>query len=444
MVILGLGSNIGDRLAFLRQAKFELKKNPAISIEQVSPVYVSDALLPDGSPHTWDTPYLNLALRCNTRLSPLELLHYCKDIELNIGRTDSHHWGPRPIDIDILAWDDLVIYDEKLHIPHEGLHERPFALWPLVDVAPRWIYPLAGPNQGKSAADIASKWGSRFTGDAPLHTRQILQRIDTSQLIGIINVSPDSFSDGGKYSDAISAIQHAHTLIECGAEILDLGAEATGPDATPLDPDTEWQRLEPVLTGVLAQSKNLLIIPKISVDTRHVITARKALELGVDWINDVSGLTDPAMSELIAASSCDVVVMHQLGIPASNKHVLPSTEDPVELVYAWLENQLNILEKKGIKRERIIADIGIGFGKTAYQSLELLQQINHFKTLDVRLLVGHSRKSFLKIFTNKSASERDVETQAISLFLSQQNIDYLRVHNVEMTARGIKIAKSLA
>ena len=124
MVILGLGSNLGDRLANLRLALTLIKKIPAFSVEHVSPVYLSDALLPDNAPVTWDTPYLNLALRCETTLSPYELLHHVKEIEKMIGRTPEKIWGPRIIDIDILAWDALIQYDEKLHIPHEHLDER--------------------------------------------------------------------------------------------------------------------------------------------------------------------------------------------------------------------------------------------------------------------------------------------------------------------------------
>src|SRR5690242_12735284 len=141
MVILGLGSNLNDRLANLRSALFYIKQIPNFSIEQISPVYISDALIPENAPASWDRPHLNLALRCSTSLTPHELLHHVKDIEKKVGRTPEKTWGPRIIDIDLLAWDDLQLYDDKLHIPHEHLIDRPFALWPLADVAPFWIYP---------------------------------------------------------------------------------------------------------------------------------------------------------------------------------------------------------------------------------------------------------------------------------------------------------------
>jgi 2-amino-4-hydroxy-6-hydroxymethyldihydropteridine diphosphokinase/dihydropteroate synthase len=439
MVILGLGSNVGDRLHYLREALKHIAAIPNLTVRQVSPVYISDALLPDNAPATWDAPYLNLAIRCETTQKPHDLLYHTKNIEAVIGRVSGQDWGPRPIDIDILAWDNLIQYDEKLHIPHEHLHTRPFALWPLADVAPEWVYPLENQLYGKTAAEIVLQWGSRFNGEAPLHTRQILQRIDTAELMGIINVTPDSFSDGGMLIDVSSTIKHAHSLVNAGANLLDIGAEATGPHAKPLDAKTEWQRLEPILIGILAEKKQMLIPPKISVDTRHARTAKQALDLGVDWINDVSGLSDPLMRDIIKNSTGDVVIMHQLGIPENNNIHLPLSQDPVACVYDWAEAQLEFLQQQGIASERVVVDIGIGFGKTAQQSMRLLQQVSQFKKLGTRLLVGHSRKSFLKLFTDKAAPQRDIETLPVSLYLSRAGIPYLRVHNVELTSRAFRV-----
>lgn len=443
MVILGLGSNLGDRLENLRQALTLIKQIPHLSVQQISPVYISDALMPENAPTTWDIPYLNLAIRCETRLTPYDLLKHTKNIELDMGRKAEKRWGPRPIDIDILAWDDLIQYDEKLHIPHESLHERPFALWPLADIAPRWIYPLPGALQGKTAAELASKWSSRFSGEAPLHTKQIAQRIDMPQLVGILNITPDSFSDGGKFPELEAAITHAKQLVEQGAEIIDIGAEATGPDATSLNTHSEWQRLEPVLNAIQGEIKHMLIPPKISIDTYHAETAKKALDFKVDWINDVSGLIDPAMREVIAAYHCDVVIMHHLGVPVVKNQVLPYTDNPVAHVYQWGEKQLDILEKQGINRERIIFDVGIGYGKTPEQSLELINYIEQFSQLKTRLLVGHSRKSFLRQFTTKPPAERDLETTVLSLYLASKNVAYLRVHNVETNSRAFKLNSAL-
>lgn len=451
MIILGLGSNLGDRMANLRLALSLIKKIPCFSVLQISPVYHSDALLPENAPDSWNTAYLNCALRCETTLTPYELLKQVKKIEILVGRKPEKNWGPRIIDIDILAWDNLIQYDEKLHIPHENLHERPFALWPLADVAPRWIYPLPGQFQGKTAAEISSIWGPRYTGNAgnaPLNTRQISQRIDTPQLVGIVNLTPDSFSDGGSHTDIASTIQYVRHLTEQGAEVIDIGAEATGPLVKEIHAETEWQRLGPFLQALMLEIQHMPLIPKISIDTRHAEIAEKALRLNVDWINDVSGLTSNDMQKIIIENTCDIVVMHNLGIPVANSDLLPREKNPVTLIFSWAEKKIHELEKKGISRERIIFDVGIGFGNTAEQALELIKHMDVFHQLGVRLLVGHSRKSFLKQFTTRLTDtapiDRDLETVVVSLYLNQQKVHYLRVHNVEANSRALKVSGAIA
>lgn len=445
MVILGLGSNVGDRLANLRQAIHCLKQLPALQVIAISPVYLSDALLPDNAPLDWDLPHLNCALRCETTLEPLALLQEIKNIEQQAGR-DTHvgYWGPRILDIDILAWDERQIENEVLTIPHKGLLERPFALWPLADVAACWRFPLTGAAQGKTAAEIVEKWGSRFSGKAPLHTHQLYQRLDTPQLVGIINVTPDSFSDGGKFLHAEKALEQTHYLIHSGAEIIDIGAESTAPHASTLSPEQEWTRLQPVIALIKEAQDDFLITPKLSIDTRYPETAKKALGMGVDWINDVTGLSHPAMRELIAQTTADCVIMHHLSIPASRDHVLPRDQNTVTNVYEWAARQLDALEKEGISRNRLIIDPGIGFGKTAEQSVSLIHHIDTFKTLQTRLLIGHSRKSFLSLFTQYPSSDRDIETLATSIYLAHSPIEYLRIHQVEMCARAFRVLRGLS
>lgn len=444
MVILGLGSNLGDKLGNLRKALTLIKKIPDMLVQQISPIYISNALLPDNAPVEWDMPYLNLAIRCETALEPLELLKHLKNIEWSIGRKpEVRHWGPRSADIDILAWDDLIINNDTLTVPHESLQSRPFAIWPLADVAPLWQFPLVGPYHGKTAAQIAEQWGSRFSGSAPYQTKQIYQRIDTPQLVGIVNITPDSFSDGGKFLYPENALSHIAHLIYSGAEIIDIGAESTAPSAMPLDAGSEWARLEPVLALVKEAKQQFFIEPKISVDTRHHQVAMKALAQGVDWINDVTGLDDPAMRDIIIQSKADCVVMHHLSIPERRDHILPRDQDPISIVYAWGEKRLHELEQQGMSREKIIFDPGIGFGKMAEQSLLLLKHARVFQLLGTRVLIGHSRKTFLSLLSSLSYTERDAETMALSLYLAQQNVDYIRVHNVEMCARGLRVIAAM-
>jgi len=444
MVILGLGSNIGDRLTHLRQARNMLARIPKLRLIKVSPLYLSDALLPEQAPSAWNQPYLNLAILCETPLEPHELLQQIKNVEYAIGRKPPiRHWGPRVLDIDILAWDNRQINDDNLRIPHLHLPERPFALWPLADLLPNWVYPTAGSYQGKTAAEICAPWGSRFSGEAPLHTRQIYHRIDTPILMGALNLTPDSFSDGGQFSQIKIALRQAYHLVNTGAEIIDLGAEATNPQAIPLHPEDEWERLEPILDAIQSERRYMFIAPRLSIDTRHVEVAEKALARGVDWINDPSGLEDPKMRELIAACRRDCVVMHNLGVPADKNRVLDAQLNPVEVVYRWGETRLAELEKSGIPREKIIFDPGIGFGKHAEHSFELLKNTEAFKPLGTRLLIGHSRKSFMNIFTNKTPLERDLETAILAIHLTKQGVDYLRVHDTEICSRSLKLAMAL-
>ena len=198
-----------------------------------------------------------------------------------------------------------------------------------------------------------------------------------TQLVGIANITPDSFSDGGKSFTTQDALSHIEAMMEEGADIIDIGAESTRPNATPLSPEEEWQRLEPVLPLAIALTEKHKRL--ISIDTRHADTAAKAAALGVDWLNDVSGFTQPEMISVAAESECDVVVMHALSIPANPAEQLPEDSSAIEDVMHFFEGRVEALEKAGIARERIILDPGIGFGKSAEQSLELIMGAEAFK-----------------------------------------------------------------
>ncbi|MES2142411.1 MAG: dihydropteroate synthase [Pseudomonadota bacterium] len=432
MLILGLGSNVGDSLNNLRLAVQLLQKLQVITLLQISPVYSSSALLPPYAPTAWDKPYLNIALSCKTDLLPMEVLTVVKQIEEQIGREESQRWAPRLIDIDILAWDDLILNEARLQIPHSELGRRPFALWPLLDLLPKWKHPHY------EIADLVQYWGSRFSGQAPFNTRQLSQRLLGTQLVGILNVTPDSFSDGGQFINVSDALVQAEKLMLEGAEILDIGAESTRPGAQPLLPENEWQRLAPVLSAIKDHSKTWPVKPKLSVDTRHYQVAEKAIALGVGWINDVSGFSDTRMRELVAETAVQCVVMHNLGIPANKCKVLPSYPNICEQVLDWAKQRLNELILAGVEPKQLIFDIGIGFGKTAQQSTYLLKNIKQFQHLGYPLLVGHSRKSFLNLITDMPFSERDFETALFSYQLALQGVSYLRIHNVELSARALK------
>lgn len=263
-----------------------------------------------------------------------------------------------------------------------------------------------------------------------------------TQIVGIVNITPDSFSDGGRFHAPKAALEQIETLLADGAEVIDLGAESTRPGAAALPPGEEWARLE----GVLTQARKQFPQAVFSVDTRHGKTARRALESGADWINDVSGAADPAMAGIIARHpACRYVLMHALAIPADPAETLPQGTDILPFMRKWFEAKRNALNAAGVGDAQLIFDPGIGFGKTAEQSWKLIRNMADLAgSINVPLLAGHSRKSFLKTVTDASAQNRDLETHIISAALATAGAAYLRVHDVAGTRRALAVAHALA
>jgi 2-amino-4-hydroxy-6-hydroxymethyldihydropteridine diphosphokinase/dihydropteroate synthase len=410
-VYLGLGSNLGDRRDHLRRALQQLREHGVV-LRRIAPVVESPALLPQGAPSEWNRPYLNLAVECELAASPEQLRGWIQRIENQMGRDNRSRWSPRPIDIDILLWGQERIATSKLTIPHPELTRRSFVLTPLLALEPRLTVP---------------GWGERTLLD---YSRALNHSIPL--WMGVVNITPDSFSDGGQFTSWDRIAPHVHRAVEAGAQLIDIGAESTRPGATPLNAAQEWTRLEPVLVRLLERYRHDPLRPWLSVDTYHPEVARKALDLGVDVINDVSGLTSPAMCELAQSSAAQWVAMHHLGIPASKAHTLPADCDPVATVEHWLLQRLEDWDKAGLNLGRIIFDPGIGFGKDALQSLQLLRHIGRLRQHGLRVLVGHSRKSFMQHFAAADNAARDLTTVGASLNLCAQGVDILRVHEIPL------------
>ena len=432
MWILGLGSNLGDRLGYLRRAIHLLKslksQGVPFEIETISPIYESEALLPPDAPSNWNLPFLNLALKCQSALSPGELLREVKAIEEKMGRIFRGHWAPREIDIDLLALGQTVITEERLSIPHRSLMERPFAVLPMADLLPEWIHPGSGPYSGMSLQRRISQWREESAqGDLPFGTQRSQKTF--TELMGISNLTPDSFSDGGELSSHEAFLNRTTEWVHSGIRIFDLGAESTRPGATFVSAEEEITRLTPHLHDLKTRHTHTLDPVLISIDTRHPKTARWAIQQGAHWINDVSGLSHPDMIEVIADSNCDAVFMHSLSVPADRHLLMPAHLNPVDEILNWAERRLVELSQKGIARERLIFDPGIGFGKTLQQNWQILKECHKFHALGVRILIGHSRKSFLNVMSSKPFRDRDVETASLSIHLCGQGIDYLRVHH---------------
>lgn len=452
-VVVGIGTNLGPRLDHLRRGVRSLRAlAPRLSAVRVSPIYESDALVPEGAPEEWRRPYLNLAGYGRWEESPEEFLRVLKELESRLGRRPRERWAPREVDLDLLVFGDRSITTAGLTVPHPGLPDRPFALLPLADLAPDWRFPPdSGPLAGLTAREAARRW-TGTPDHMPLRTRRSF--LSLTEVVGILNITPDSFSDGGAYSDTETAVRHARVLVADGATVLDLGAESTRPGASPITAVEEWARLGPVLEQLSpfssfspsspGEAEGVGDRPLLSVDTRHAQTAGRAIAAGVPWINDVTGLCDPAMVDLLAKADVDVVVMHSLGIPPDRRRTIPESDDPVAAVLAWGRDRLTALEARGIGRERVILDPGIGFGKTSDQNAELLRRADELSSLGVRVLIGHSRKSFLAGWYAPGypgatePTERDHETSLLSAHLARLGVDYVRVHDVAATVRALR------
>ncbi len=410
-IYLGLGANLGDRHQNLTDA-IHLLSQAGINCVRSSPSVETPALLPADAPWEWNKPYLNMAIEVSTDLSCDQVLEKIHAIQSQLKRECSERWSPRPIDIDILLWNDEVISTESLIIPHKDMHLRHFVLTPMIYLAPT----LKIPGRGDKTL---LQWSAELPHHIPLW-------------MGILNATPDSFSDGGQnYSEDFNPqqlLQSAASMESQGASILDIGGESTRPGADRIGPSDEWQRIGPFIENIADLQQGKFVRPGISVDTRHPETAAKAIEHGVDFINDVSGLSDPAMIELAAENNCQWIAMHSVSVPADPNQLVQG--DPVQEVCDWLESQLCRWSKSGIKTDNIIFDPGVGFGKDPLQSLKLLQAVTRFRQYGVRLLIGHSRKSFMKTFVSGDVHERDQTTIGASLQLCQQGVDIIRVHNI--------------
>lgn len=257
---------------------------------------------------------------------------------------------------------------------------------------------------------------------------------DKSLVMGILNVTPDSFSDGGNWDSPERAISHIHAMIEEGADIIDVGAESTRPGSLPLTAGEETERLMNFLPEVLKESS----VP-VSIDSYHYETMEKALSAGAHMVNDIWGFQhdDGSMASVSASFGVPVILMH-------NREDYDYEEDVLESMKHFFEKSIEIALKAGVKEENIILDPGIGFGKTAEQNMEVLSRLDELTRLfPCPWLLGVSRKRFIGSILDLPAKERDEGTVAASLWGVEKGCTIFRVHNVQMTARTLKVWDAL-
>jgi dihydropteroate synthase len=259
------------------------------------------------------------------------------------------------------------------------------------------------------------------------------------QIMGILNVTPDSFSDGGSFFDEQSVFRQAERLLADGADIIDIGGESTRPFAEPVSEAEELRRVIPAIEAVRSLSAEI----PISIDTTKATVARAALVNGATMLNDISALRhDPEMIKVAQEHDCPVIIMHMQGTPG-NMQVNPHYEDVVGEICAFFQERTAWMQAQGIRPERIILDPGIGFGKTLEHNLTILQNISAFKALGFPVLIGHSRKSFLGKLIGLPVEERDWATAVVSVLCARQAADMLRVHDVAKTAAALRLAQAL-
>ena len=255
-------------------------------------------------------------------------------------------------------------------------------------------------------------------------------------IMGVINVTPDSFSDGGVFDNELAAIAHARRLIGEGASIIDVGGESTRPGAAPVPAAEELARVIGVIEGI----RHLGLPVQISIDTMKLAVAEAALDAGASYINDVTAFRhDPDLAGLVADRGVDCCLMHMLGEPRTMQQD-PRYDDVVDDVKAFLEERIAAAVAAGVAEERIQLDPGIGFGKTLEHNLELLRRLDELAAIGRPLVIGTSRKSFLGRITGRDVTERAYATVATSVLAFERGARVFRVHDVAATADALAVA----
>jgi len=325
--------------------------------------------------------------------------------------------------------------------PSDRSHPSDLAIGPLAGSTTVWFDSVAVLENGRMTerllySDLTGVVRARLSERRPAICGLAL---DQPRIMGILNVTPDSFSDGGQFDALESAVKRAAEMAQ-SADILDIGGESTRPGAAYVPVAEEIRRTAPVIRAIRAAG----ITAPISIDTRKAAVAAAALDAGAEMVNDVSGLThDPAMAALVAAAQVPVCVMHAQGDPATMQDA-PRYDDVVWDVFSWLENRIAAATKAGIRRENIIIDPGIGFGKTLQHNLSILQQLSLYHDLGSPILLGASRKRFIGTIGGAAqTSDRMPGSVAVALHGAAQGVQILRVHDATETRQALSLQQAV-
>lgn len=436
ILYLALGTNLGQRAGNLRAALAALTK--LVKIKRVSPVYETE---PWG--YTDQPAFYNQVIEAETSLSPRDLLAAIKGLEDRLGRQPSFRYGPRLIDIDVLFYDNAVVAEDDLAIPHPRMSERAFVLTPLADLAPNLLHPTLHQPVRDLLAAVDQ------TG-----IRRVLPRLPAfgarTYVMGVLNLTPDSFSGDGILQGAHpleAALAQARRFVAAGADILDVGGESTRPGAQPVSAQEEQERVVPVIAALAAELDVLL-----SVDTSKAAVAEAALQAGAHWVNDVWALrADPDMAAVAARHSAPLVLMHNRLKPNSaelqerlgGRYVGVHYDDLIGEIRQELLESVALAEAAGIPGEQIILDPGVGFGKTVEQNLTLINRLDEICALGYPVLLGPSRKSFIGYTLDLPPDQRVEGTAAAVAVGIARGADIIRVHDVEIMARVARMTDAI-
>ena len=405
---LAIGSNLGDKMKNIDLA-IEKIKNLDCKILKIAPFYKTEPLLPDDADDSYNKTFYNTAIKIITNLNPYELLQQTQQIEIDLGRDENHKfWSPRTIDVDILYCqkdgNQIDVFDEKLQIPHKEIFNRAFVLDPLSQIAP-----------------MLNINGQNILNEAKKHPNH--QAIK----MAIVNINNNSFSGDGSLDPILIEDKIKHFVSDRVA-IIDIGAESTNPLATQISWQEELERLRKVNIAELINKYKVNGV-KFSIDTYHHETADFAIKNGFDIINDVNGFKNEEMWKIMQDNrNIEAVIMHSLEPNGNKNNLIAEDSDLITILSNWVLDVKQTAKKYNINEERIIIDYGIGFGKSAIQDLFIINNVDKINNQGFRVLIGHSRKSFLKLSGAKSLLEKDIMTNEISIELVKKGVDILRVH----------------
>lgn len=465
-VYIAFGSNVGNSFYNISQAIKELE-TAGIEVKDVSHYYISEPMFVQDQQR-----FINGVLRVFTSLEPIQLLDVTQNIESEkLKRVKEVEKGPRSIDLDIILYDDQVFKHPRLIIPHAGVIDRSFVLKPLLDVLPGdrlhpvtmksfkehlGLLPKQSAVQASSDLNEVVPVGSLNSEKARFLEFDLENRKKATQLMGIMNITPDSFSDGGKYN-LENAVEECRRMVAQGADIIDIGGQSTRPGAETISAEEEISRVVPVIKKIRSEKDLQDVI--ISIDTFHSAVAEATIEAGADVINDVSaGSLDSNMLTTVAKLGVPIVLNHNRGdaktMTKLNSYSVESDldlseeEQFVTVLANEMEEIVTRAREAGLRSHQIILDPGIGFAKNLQQNLWTLKNLHVIRNkgalCNYAWLVGTSRKKFIGTVTEQDiASDRLMGTAATVTAAIQQGADIVRVHDVKDIKQTILMSDAI-